>query len=65
MVWQPFIARELNKNEVRAVVAAGYRQCSGRLKVLSQQWGVEAADFKKFIAVLHKYRLHPAPRKPY
>lgn len=59
-VWQPFLKRDLNRREVRRLLRDLYVENDFSLKKLSQNLAVEARDFKKFIATLHKYDIHPA-----
>jgi transcriptional regulator with PAS, ATPase and Fis domain len=62
-VWQPFISRELNKDEVRQILKEGYVKANFKLKQLSRDFFVKSNEFKKFIAILHKYDIHPAKKK--
>ena len=61
-VWQPFIRRDLNKDEVREILHRGFVASNFSLKQLSRDFHVKDSDFKKFIAILHKYAIHP--KKP-
>jgi transcriptional regulator with PAS, ATPase and Fis domain len=61
--WEPFIKRYLNRDELKQFLQDGYKRNNSSLKALSQQMHIEDSQFKKFIAVLHKYDIHPA-RKP-
>lgn len=58
-VWQPFIRRDLHRDQVRDILRRGFAAHEFSLKKLSLCWGVSEKDFKKFIAVLHKYAVHP------
>jgi transcriptional regulator with PAS, ATPase and Fis domain len=58
-VWRPFLRRDLNKSQVRRILARGYAGNQFSLKKLSQAWRIEEREFKKFIAILHKYEIHP------
>jgi hypothetical protein len=62
-VWQPFIKRYLNRDEVKRFLEDGYIRSDSSLKKLSQQMHIKDSEFKKFIATLHKYNIHPA-KKP-
>lgn len=62
VVWQPFINRYLNRDEIKQILAEGYIKNEHSLKKLSRQMHIEDADFKKFIAILHKYDIHPAKK---
>lgn len=59
VVWKPFILREFNKNEVRGFLSDGYATNHFHLKKLSESLNIRTADYKKFVAVLHKYGIHP------
>lgn len=61
-VWQPFIRRDLNKAQVRSILERGYADNRFSLKQLAGAWRVSDGEFKKFIAVLHKYQIHPKKR---
>ncbi|MCP4219317.1 MAG: sigma-54-dependent Fis family transcriptional regulator, partial [bacterium] len=60
IVWPLFIKRNLNKAQVKAFLQTGYRENNHSLKKLSQAINIEDAQFKRFIAALHKYEIHPA-----
>jgi transcriptional regulator with PAS, ATPase and Fis domain len=61
-VWQPFIKRYLNRDEVKRFLEDGYIRSDSSLKKLSQQMHIKDSEFKKFIATLHKYNIHPAKK---
>lgn len=58
-VWQPFINRYLNRDEISLILREGYEKNNFSLKKLSRQMNIEDTEFKKFIAILHKYHIHP------
>jgi transcriptional regulator with PAS, ATPase and Fis domain len=58
-VWRPFLRRDLNRSQVRKILERGYAGSQFSLKKLSQAWRIEEREFKKFIAILHKYEIHP------
>ena len=59
-VWESFIKRELNKNEVKEFLKDGYSKHNFSLKKLSKELRIEDSEFKRFISALHKYDIHPA-----
>jgi transcriptional regulator with PAS, ATPase and Fis domain len=58
-VWQPFIRRDLNRDQVRRILERGYAGNQYSLKKLSKAWRIDDSEFKKFIAILHKYKINP------
>jgi transcriptional regulator with PAS, ATPase and Fis domain len=64
VVWQPFINRYLNRDEIKRILKEGYINSNYSLKKLSLQMNIKDSEFKKFIAVLHKYNIHPAKKNP-
>lgn len=58
-VWKQFINRYLNRDEIKQLLLEGFVHSNYKLKKLSEAWHIEESDFKKFIAVLHKYDIHP------
>jgi len=59
-VWQAFLDRDLNREEVKDFLKGHFGGCDSRLKKLAEKLNIEESDFKKFVAVLHKYKIHPA-----
>ena len=59
VAWQPFIRRDLNRDEIREILRRGFEATDFSLKQLSRNFHVSDADYKKFIAILHKYAIHP------
>lgn len=62
-VWQPFIKRYLNRDEIMEILEKGYIRCNLSLKRLSQQMHIKDSEYKRFIAALHNYDIHPAKKK--
>lgn len=62
VVWQPFIKRDLNKSEIKRFLEEGYIRCNSSLKELSRHMHIKDSEFKRFIAALHNYGIHPAKR---
>lgn len=59
-VWDPFIRRYLNRDQVKSFLVEGYQNHQHSLKKLSQSIGIKDSEFKRFISALHKYEIHPA-----
>ncbi len=59
VVWKPFIGRDLNRDQVRGLLRRGFAASEFSLKKLALSWGICENDYKKFVAVLHKYAIHP------
>jgi transcriptional regulator with PAS, ATPase and Fis domain len=58
-VWKKFISRDLNREEVKELLQDGFVKNKFKLKTLSKELNIANDDFKKFIAILHKYDIHP------
>jgi len=58
-VWVLFIKRELNKNQVKQFLVEGFQKYNYSLKKLSLALNIKDSEFKRFIAALHKYDIHP------
>lgn len=58
--WKSFLDRELNRTELRGLLLRWYRAEGGSLRALSEALHVEARDYPRFVAALHKYDVHPA-----
>lgn len=61
-VWRPFIKRDLNRQEVRRFLKTEYAASGFSLKKLSQRLNIQEAERKKFVALLHKYNIHPVEK---
>jgi DNA-binding NtrC family response regulator len=57
--WEAFLERDLNRAELRALLAERFAGCRHNLKELSRSLGVADADYARFVSALHKYRVHP------
>jgi DNA-binding NtrC family response regulator len=62
LVWQPFMARELDKNTLRRILEFFYVESSHSFKKMTKCLNVKENDYKKFMSYLYKYKLDP--RKP-
>jgi DNA-binding NtrC family response regulator len=57
-VYEPFMARDLTRNDVRDVVRLGLEHTRGNYKMLVQCFNMPAEDYKKFLNFLRKYQCH-------
>lgn len=58
-VYEPFIARDLNRTEVRAIVAEGLRRSSWSYKGALNLFGVRPDEYLKFMDFLRHHQLKP------
>ena len=59
LVYEPFMDRELNRGEVRAVVEEGLRRSNWSYKRSLRVFGVDQDDYLKFMDFLRHHRLKP------
>ena len=59
LVYEPFMDRELNRGEVRAVVEEGLRRSNWSYKRALPVFGVQPDDYLKFMDFLRHHRLKP------
>jgi len=57
-VYEPFMARDLTRNDVREVVRLGLEQTRGNYKSLVAMFHMPPDDYKKFLSFLRKYQCH-------
>ncbi len=57
-VYEPFMARDLTREDLRAVISKGLEQTRGSYKLLLELFNVPAADYKKLLAFLRKHQCH-------
>lgn len=58
-VHRPFLDRDLNRAEVREVIATGLQTARGSYKSLLHVFGIDAGDYLKFMDFLRHHRLKP------
>jgi len=58
-VHRPFLDRDLNRGEVREVIAQGLQASRGSYKRLLNVFSIDAADYLKFMDFLRHHRLKP------
>lgn len=59
LVYEPFLERDFNRNQVRDIVAAGLSQSGGSYKRLLALFGIAGEDYPKFMDFLRHHRLKP------
>jgi hypothetical protein len=57
-VYEPFMARDLTRNEVRELVRLGLEHTRGNYKLLVTSFNMPPEDYKKFLNFLRKYQCH-------
>jgi transcriptional regulator with GAF, ATPase, and Fis domain len=55
VVHQPFMLRDLSRDQLRAVVQAGLEQTQGNYRVLVELFNMQPGDYKRFLAFLRKH----------
>ncbi len=58
VVYEPFMARDVTHQDLRAIVTLGLKQSRGNYKLLVQLFNVDPKDYKRFLAFLRKYECH-------
>ena len=57
-VYEPFMARDLTRNDVREVVRLGLKHTLGNYKLLVTSFNMAPEDYKRFLNFLRKYECH-------
>jgi transcriptional regulator with PAS, ATPase and Fis domain len=57
-VYEPFMARDLTRHEVRELVRLGLEHTRGNYKLLVTSFNMPLEDYKKFLNFLRKYQCH-------
>ena len=58
-VQEPFLERDLNRREVRNLIARGLRETGGSYRQLLDLWHIEGSHYQKFMDFLRHHRLKP------
>jgi two-component system response regulator HupR/HoxA len=61
LVHEPFLERDLNRSQVRDIVAGGLSRSGGSYKRLLALFGIAQDDYLKFMDFLRHHRLKPTP----
>jgi DNA-binding NtrC family response regulator len=57
-VYAPFMARDLTRDDVRALIRTGLQHTRGNYKVLLELFNMEPGDYKRFLNFLRKHQCH-------
>jgi transcriptional regulator with PAS, ATPase and Fis domain len=57
-VYAPFMARDLTRDDLRAIVRKGLERTSGNYKVMVELFNMQPDDYKRFLGFLRKYQCH-------
>jgi DNA-binding NtrC family response regulator len=58
VAYEPFMARDLTREDVRHLVRVGLEQTRGNYKALVQLFNMDPQDYKRFLNFLRKYGCH-------
>jgi len=58
VVYEPFMSRDLNRHDLRAIVSRGLEETRGNYKALVQLFNLAPGDYKRFMRFLRKYECH-------
>ncbi|MCU0236730.1 MAG: sigma 54-interacting transcriptional regulator [Acidobacteria bacterium] len=59
VIWEPFIAREIDRETVKAVLIKAYNEKGCNYKKMLQILNIEEKKYHCFMTLLHKYRILP------
>src|SRR5262245_6170675 len=59
-VYEPFMTRDVTRNQIREIVTRGLERTSGDYRALAQLFNIADADFKRFVGLLRRYDCHVA-----
>jgi transcriptional regulator with PAS, ATPase and Fis domain len=60
VVYEPFMARDLTREDVRSVIRRGLEESRGSYKVLMRSFNLEERDYKRVLNFLRKHECHVA-----
>ena len=63
-VYEPFMARDLTRNDVRELIRLGLMHTLGNYKLLVTSFNMPPEDYKRFLNFLRKYECH-VPFQPF
>ena len=55
VVYAPFLAHDLTRQQLRDVIQAGLDQCQGRYNALTELFNMPKRDYRRFLGALKKY----------
>jgi len=56
VVYEPFMAREITREDVRAIVTAALKHTKGNYKIVTRMFNMPNEDYKAFLNFLRKHR---------
>jgi DNA-binding NtrC family response regulator len=59
VVYDPFMARDITRSDLRRVVSRGLEQTHGNCKMLVRLFNLQLGDYKRFLNFLHKHGCNP------
>jgi transcriptional regulator with GAF, ATPase, and Fis domain len=59
-VYEPFMTRDVTRNQIREIIARGLERTSGDYRALAQLFNIADSDFKRFVGLLRRYDCHVA-----
>ncbi len=62
-VWEAFIRRDLNREQVRLFLISVFSECEQNLKTMAAKLNVRDSEYPRFISMLHRYAIHPKKNK--
>jgi DNA-binding NtrC family response regulator len=57
-VYEPFMARDITRNDLRALIRLGLKHTLGNYKLLVSTFNMAPEDYKRFLNFLRKYECH-------
>jgi DNA-binding NtrC family response regulator len=57
-VYEPFMARDLTRHDVRELIGLGLEHTRGNYKLLVTSFNMPVEDYKRFLNFLRKYQCH-------
>jgi DNA-binding NtrC family response regulator len=64
VVYEPFMQRDVRRDDLRTIVARGLEQTCGSYKVLMELYNMNSGDYRRFLSFLRKYDCH-VPFQPF
>lgn len=58
VVYEPFMCRDLTRDDLRALVTRGLDETRGNYVMLVRLFNIEACEYKRFLNFLHKHGCH-------
>jgi DNA-binding NtrC family response regulator len=57
-VYEPFMSRDLTREDLRAIISRGLERTGGSYKALVRSFNLQQEDYKRFLNFLRKYECH-------